>query len=451
MLRIMEVPQARASLLSRPEWDDAPVSPAQAERTKAIFGEAIGPEECVRRILADLRQRRDEALRDWTFRLDGVDLPPQGLRVDTRSMAEAAARLDPGLRLALEESARRVYEFHLRQPSGSWMHPDPSGILGQKICPIGRVACYVPGGSAPLASTLIMSVMVAKAAGVPRIVVVSPPQRTTGQVAEVILAAAHICGVEEMYAAGGAQAIGALAYGTPTIPRVDKIVGPGNTFVVLAKRQVFGLVGIDALPGPTETVVVADDTADPAWVAADMMAQSEHSAGTALLLTPSIRLAEAVDRELIRQVAALSTRQLVEESFAARSGAVICKDLTEAVALADEWAPEHLCLSVADPWAWLGKINRAGGVFLGEHSYEVLGDYVAGPSHTMPTGGSARFASPCNVWDFVRVMNVIALGPEAAARLGPVAGVLADSEGLSAHAASARIRLPEPGAGGRVQ
>jgi histidinol dehydrogenase len=243
-----------------------------------------------------------------------------------------------------------------------------------------------------------------------------------------------------VFAVGGVQAIGAMAYGTATVPRVDKICGPGNTFVVLAKKEVFGTVGIDALPGPTETVVVADESANPAWVAADMLAQAEHTGGTSILITPSRAVAEEVNRHLKAQLPSLSNAADIRESFERRSGAVICADLLEAVALADNFAPEHLCLSVRDPWAWVGKIHNAGGVFVGEHSYEVLGDYVAGPSHVMPTGGTARFTSPCNVLDFVRVTNVIALDEATASEIGRAAVKLAEAEGLDAHAAAVKVR-----------
>lgn len=440
MLKILSVAEARPTLLARPVFDEIEATPAQKDASRALFGEALSPDEAVRRILKDVRARGDEALYDWTARLDGTDLRGRGFALVPADLEAARQRVDPAVVSALELSAARVYGFHKKQPALSWMDASGGGILGQKVCPIGRVACYIPGGTLPLASTLVMTVMVAKAAGVPEIVVVSPPDRRTGRIADVTLAAAAVCGVTEVYSLGGAQAIGALAFGTASIRRADKIVGPGNLFVVLAKRQVFGAVGIDALPGPTETIVVADDTANPAWVAADLMAQSEHTGGTSLLLTPSRALAEAVDAELERQCPALATAAAVRESFALRGGAVVTADLAEAVALADEWAPEHLCLSVADPWAWLPKITRAGGVFLGEHSFEVLGDYVAGPSHTMPTGGTARFTSPCNVLDFVRVMNVIALDETTARRLGPAAATLAEAEGLAAHAASVRVR-----------
>jgi histidinol dehydrogenase len=278
-------------------------------------------------------------------------------------------------------------------------------------------------------------------AGVGEISVCSPADQRTGRIAPITLVAADIAEVDVLYAVGGAQAVGALAYGTETIPRVDKICGPGNTFVVLAKKEVFGTVGIDALPGPTETVVVADDSANPAWVAADLLAQAEHTGGTSILITPSMALAHQVSQHLQSQLSNLSSAADILESFERRSAAVIAEDLAEAVGLADDFAPEHLCLSVKDPWAWVGKIHHAGGIFVGENSYEVLGDYVAGPSHTMPTGGTARFTSPCNVLDFVRVTNVIALDDETSRQLAPAAIKLAEAEGLGAHAAAARIRL----------
>jgi histidinol dehydrogenase len=287
-----------------------------------------------------------------------------------------------------------------------------------------------------------MSAIPAQVAGVREIVVVTPPDRKTGNVAPVTLAAAALVGVQEVYALGGAQAIAALAYGTESIPAVDKIFGPGNLFVTLAKRQVFGVVGIDGLAGPTETVVIADGSAWAEWVAADLLAQAEHDVmAAALLLTPSRALAEAVQMEVAYQMEALGRAEIVAGSLAGRSGIVITRDLEEAVALANAYAPEHLCLAVADPWRWAGKVTCAGGVFLGEHSFEVLGDYVAGPSHVMPTGGSARFASPLNVWDFVHIVSLIALDPVTAVQIGPAAALIAHAEGLDAHAHAAEVRL----------
>jgi len=257
----------------------------------------------------------------------------------------------------------------------------------------------------------------------------------------VILAACAIAGVDEVYPLGGAQAIAALAYGTETIRSVDKIFGPGNLFVTLAKRQVYGVVGIDGLAGPTETVVIADEFANPTWVAADLLAQAEHDfLASAILLTPSQSLIEKVQAEIANQIEARNRADIIVASLENRGGAVLTRDMDEAVDLANEYAPEHLALSVTEPWRWVEKVNNAGGVFLGEHSFEVLGDYLAGPSHIMPTGGSARFASPLNVWDFVKIVSLIALDENTAQKIGPIAATIAESEGLDAHASAALLR-----------
>jgi histidinol dehydrogenase len=279
-------------------------------------------------------------------------------------------------------------------------------------------------------------------AGVPHIAVISPPQRATGLPDAAILVAADIIAVDAIYVAGGAQAIGALAFGTESIGRVDKIYGPGSLFTTLAKRQVYGLVGIDGLPGPTETVVIADEQADPALAAADLLAQAEHDIlACAILLTPSRPLAEAVQQEIGRQLEELGRSETIAASLARGSGIVVTASVAEAVALANDYAPEHLCLLVNDPWQWVGHVHNAGGIFLGERSFEVLGDYVAGPSHVMPTGGTARFASPINVNDFVKIISVIGLNDEALRAIGPAAETLAKAEGLTAHAAAVSKRL----------
>jgi histidinol dehydrogenase len=290
-----------------------------------------------------------------------------------------------------------------------------------------------------------MSAIPARVAGVPEVVVVTPPNRSLAQsnilVDPMILAACAIAGVDEVYLLGGAQAIGALAYGTETIRPVDKIFGPGNLFVTLAKRQVYGIVGIDGLAGPTETVVIADDSANPAWVAADLLAQAEHDLlASAILLTPSQTTIEAVQIEAARQLEQRGRAEIIAASLENRGGAVLTADLDEAVALANEYAPEHLGLSVRDPWSLVEKVQNAGGVFVGEHSFEVLGDYLAGPSHVMPTGGSARFASPLNVWDFVKIVSLVALDRKTAQTVGPVAAEIADAECLDAHANAALLR-----------
>jgi histidinol dehydrogenase len=288
---------------------------------------------------------------------------------------------------------------------------------------------------------VLMSAVPAQVVGVKDVVVVAPPQRGTGLIAPVILAACALVGVTEVYVMGGAQAIAALAYGTESVPAVDKIFGPGNLFVTLAKRQVFGTVGIDGLAGPTETVVIADDSANPTWVAADLLAQAEHDVlASAILLTPSRRFAEAVQVETGRQMDTLPRADIIGHSLSGQSGIVLTKDLDEAAALSNAYAPEHLCLSVADPWSLSQKITKAGGIFMGEHSFEVLGDYVAGPSHVMPTGGSARFASPLNVWDFVHIISLIALNPATTAEIAPLAARIARAEGLEAHARAADFR-----------
>jgi len=425
MVRIVNLEAAQLDILKRQGWeDDSSDEIAQSVRT----------------VLANVRTGGDDALLAYTEKFDGTKLDAVSMRVRPEQIDAAIQQVDPDVMQALIVAANRVRAFHERQPTGSWFHAE-GGLLGQKICPIGRVACYVPGGTAALASTLIMTALVAKAAGVPEVCIASPPQRSTGMIAPVILAAASICGIDEVWCMGGAQAIAALAYGTATIKAVDKICGPGNAYVMHAKRLVYGRVGIDALPGPTETAIVADEDARPDWLAADLLAQAEHNGGTSILFTPSRKLAERVAREIELQTMKLASSTEIRESFAKRSAIVITHDIAEAVASADQFAPEHLCLSVRDPWAWIGSINRAGGVFMGEFSCEVLGDYVAGPSHTMPTGGTARFASPCNVWDFVRVQSVIALDENTSRQLAPAAHVLANAEGLPAHAAAAKLRM----------
>lgn len=320
------------------------------------------------------------------------------------------------------------------------------GSLGQMLRPMDRVGIYVPGGTAPLPSTVLMTAIPARVAGVKQIVMVTPPGRGTGEVNPVILAAAAIAGVDEVYKIGGAQAIAALAYGTDSIKSVDKIVGPGNLFVTLAKQQVFGTVGIDGLAGPTETIVIADESARPDWAAADLLAQAEHDIlAAAILLTPSRDVAEAVQKEMAawlngKDGTILSRTEIFDVSLQNRSGAVITRDIFEAVELSNNYGPEHLNLAIRDPWQYLELVTCAGGVFVGETSCEVMGDYVAGPSHVMPTGGSARFASPLNVWDFLRIISVIGLNTRTAADLGRQADIIARAEGLEAHALAGRLR-----------
>jgi histidinol dehydrogenase len=440
MIRIYDVATARRTILRRPAWDEIEIPPRLQASLDALFGAPTSPDEAVRRILADIRARGDAALREWTARLDGVDVP--SARVAPDAVEAAYTALAPDVVDALRLAASRIDAFHRRQPAISWMHNDHEGTLGQLVRPVERVGVYAPGGSAPLPSSVLMTAIPARVAGVGHLVLMTPPERETGLPHPATLVAADIAGIDAVYVGGGAQAIGALAFGSESIERVDKICGPGNLFTTLAKRQVYGIVGIDGLPGPTETVVIADADADPHLAAADLLAQAEHDVlASAILLTPSRALAQQVQAAVGAQMEELGRSELIAGSLARGSGIVITTDLHEAFALANDFAPEHLCLLVREPWTWLGHVRHAGGVFLGERSFEVLGDYVAGPSHVMPTGGTARFASPVNVLDFVKIVSVIGLNETALAGIGPAAATLARTEGLTAHAAAVERRL----------
>jgi histidinol dehydrogenase len=452
---------ARQTILKRTPPDEFPVSARVMDNIEKLFGERLTAEAAVTRILKDVRTRGDAALQDWTLRLDSLNLKPAP--VSTALIQSALDSISPAQRDALEKAAARVEAFHKKQPLTSWFTNELGGTVGQIIRPIQRVGLYVPGGTAPLPSTVLMSAIPARVAGVKEIVVVTPPSlkppsSAAGKVPSmgtppeqylinpIILAACAVAGVDEVYAIGGAQAIAALAYGTETIRPVDKIFGPGNLFVTLAKRQVYGVVGIDGLAGPTETVVIADDSANPAWVAADLLAQAEHDLlASAILLSPSQTLIQKVQAEVATQIEQRSRADIIVASLENRGGAVLTRDLAEAVDLANEYAPEHLALAVSEPWRWVEKVNNAGGVFMGEHSFEVLGDYLAGPSHVMPTGGSARFASPLNVWDFVKIVSLVALDDKTTQTVAPIAATLAQSEGLDAHANAGLLRTMDEG------
>lgn len=439
MITIYTPEEARRTILWRENTTGQSISPAVRDGLRRIFGEDVPPSIAVERILSDVRARGDAALLDWTRRIDGVAL--ERLAVPQTEIKSARQGVPAELWAALCLAADRIRAFHSLQPVQSWTTTSLGGRLGQRVTPLRRVGVYVPGGTAPLPSSLLMSAIPAQVVGVEEIVVVTPPGRD-GRVPVVILAAAAVAGIDTLYTLGGAQAVAALAYGTETVPRVDKIVGPGNLFVTLAKQQVFGIVGIDGLNGPTETVIIADETANAAWVAADLLAQAEHDMlASAILLTPSATLARAVQLEVGRQMETLSRDGVIEVALAGQGGIVVTRDLAEAAALADDFAPEHLCIATRDPGLLAGSLRHAGGLFQGERSFEVLGDYVAGPSHTMPTGGTARFASPLNVLDFVRITSVIDLDEETMAQLAPAAALLARAEGLTAHAAAADRRV----------
>lgn len=409
---------------------------------RAPLDEDVTTAEAVAAIIAEVRAGGDAALRDLSVRFDGV--APAALEVPREAWVAAVEALPTDLCNALILATEELRRFHERQARNSWVDFSVEGARGQLVVPLQRVGLYVPGGAAPLPSSLIHAAVPAQVAGVEELIVCSPPQRSTGLPAPVVLAAAQIVGVDRVFSVGGAQAIAAMAYGTASIPRVDKIAGPGNRFVIQAKRLVYGTCGIESLPGPTETLVIADAGAEPRFAAADLLAQAEHVEASAILLTPSIELAQAVQAEVGRQLEALppTNAQAASEAVSRRGGIVVVPDLAVAFELANEYAPEHLCLLLNDPWPYVGKVRNAGGIFLGEQSFEVLGDYCAGPSHIMPTEGTARYASPVNVDDFRKVISLVGLNAQALARIGPAARRIAEAEGLFAHAAAVAVRLP---------
>lgn len=430
---------ARRTVLRRVPFDEIAVPESLLDAIEQRFGARLAPAEAVDRVLRDVRARGDAALHDWARRIDGYTGP---LEIAPEQCAAALAALDPALRSAIDLAIHELTRFHQRQARNSWIDFSIEGALGQIVTPLRRVGIYVPGGAAPLPSSLLHAAIPARVAGVEELIVCTPPQRD-GQVDRTVLAAAAAAGISRVFALGGAQAIAAMAYGTERVPQVDKIVGPGNLFVVLAKRAVFGVVDIEALPGPTETLIIADDHAEPRLVAADLLAQAEHVLASAILLTPDETLAARVQAEVMRQLETLPEQSATAaaEAVAGRGGIVLVRDLDEAFDIANAYAPEHLCLLLEDPWRYVGRVRNAGGVFLGERSFEVLGDYTAGPSHIMPTGGTARFASPVNVDHFRKVISLVGLNAAALHRIGPATARLADAEGLAAHAAAVRARL----------
>ena len=436
---ITDVDEARDTILKRRSLRDYAVPQHVIERSVDLFGERVMPDDAVRRIIRSVREAGDQALIQWNQKIDGTRT--DSLLVTRAELELALSAVAPELRRALEFAAERIRAFHRKQPLSSWIDAGEGGSLGQLIRPVDSVGVYVPGGSAPLPSSLLMSVIPAQVAGVPDVIVCTPPGSGAGDIHPTILAAAAIAGVETLVRVGGAQAIAAMAYGTESVPRVATIVGAGNLFVALAKQQVYGDVGIDGILGPTETMVIADESADPRLAAADLLAQAEHDElASAILLTPGIDFATAAQAEIHRQLERLARRDIILSAIGNRCGTVITADLDQAFDLANDYAAEHLCLLVEDPWSWIGKVRNAGGLFLGEHSYEVLGDYVAGPSHVMPTGGTARFASPLNLLNFVKITSLIGLDKGSAAELSAPAQQLARAESLDAHAAAAELR-----------
>ena len=430
---------ARAFLLRQRRLEDTELPERVRAGIREVFGTDLTAPEVVDRIIADVRRDGDAALRHYTRVLDRADV--ETLEVSREEITAARTRVSPEVLGALSLAGEQITRFHRHQLRSSWMNFDADGALGQLLRPLERVGIYTPAGRNPYPSSLLMSAVPARVAGVSEIVVCAPPERD-GHVSPLILSAAEIAGVDRVFRVGGAQAIAALAYGTDTIPRVDKILGPGNIFVVLAKRRVYGEVDIDQLPGPTETLLIADGTADAGLCAADMLAQAEHDPlASAILVTTSAELAESVRRELADQLPRLERAGIAGESLAANGAIAVVPDLEDAFELANAYAPEHLCLLIADAWEHVDRVRHAGGIFVGESSPEVLGDYAAGPSHVMPTGQTARFSSPINVEEFLKVISVIGVNRRGLNRLGPTAATLARAEGLTAHARAVERRL----------
>ncbi len=393
-------------------------------------------------ILADVRQNGDAALRRYTKEFDGAE--PDALEVPADRLDQALAGLDRDLRAVLEEAAENIRAFHRRQIRSDFIISEKNGvILGQKITPINRAALYIPGGTAAYPSTVLMNCIPAKLAGCREIVMVSPPT-CGGDINPVILAAARLAGVDRVFRCGGAQAVAALAYGTETVPQADKIVGPGNAFVAEAKRQVYGQVGIDIIAGPSEILVVADGNSNPRHVAADMLSQAEHDrSASAVLATDSPALAEAVRTELERQLSLLPREEIARASIEANGKIILTGTIPEAIEIANALAPEHLELCVDNPFDYLDQVKNAGSIFMGRHCPEALGDYFAGPNHTLPTNGAARYASPLSVDDFIKKSQfTYYTGPALSAAAGKIAA-FARQEGLEGHARSVQSRFEE--------
>jgi len=407
---------------------------------EATQDEAV--DRVVAEILAQLKTRGDAALLELTRKFDHLDvISASALELNPETLKKALGVISDAQRRALEQAAHRIRAYHEHQPLHSWSHAEADGtVLGQRVTPLDRVGVYVPGGKAAYPSTVLMNTIPAKVAGVGEIIMTVPTPR--GERNDLVLAAACIAGVDRVFTIGGAQAVGALAYGTETVPAVDKIVGPGNAYVAAAKRRVFGVVGIDMVAGPSEILVVCDGLTDPDWVAMDLFSQAEHDElAQAILLCPDASFIERVQSSIEKLIHSMPRRDVISASLTGRGALIHVRNLDEACRIADAIAPEHLELSVADPERWAEKITHAGAIFLGRYASEALGDYCAGPNHVLPTSRTARFSSPLGVYDFQKRTSMISVSRQGARKLGAVAVELAAGEGLPAHAASARYRM----------
>ncbi|RRV79656.1 histidinol dehydrogenase [Stutzerimonas stutzeri] len=401
-----------------------------------------GVNERVLEIIKAVRERGDAAVVELTQRFDALEVASMADLILPRARLEQALeRITPAQRAALEIAAERVRSYHERQKQDSWTYTEADGtVLGQKVTPLDRAGLYVPGGKASYPSSVLMNAIPAKVAGVPEVVMVVPTPR--GEVNELVLAAACIAGVDRVFTIGGAQAVAALAYGTESVPPVDKIVGPGNIYVATAKRHVFGKVGIDMIAGPSEILVVCDGQTDPDWIAMDLFSQAEHDEDAqSILVSPDAAFLDRVAESIARLLPTLERADIARTSIEGRGALIQVADMQQAIEVANRIAPEHLELSVAEPEQWLPQIRHAGAIFMGRYTAEALGDYCAGPNHVLPTSGTARFSSPLGVYDFQKRSSIINCSAEGASTLGKVASVLARGESLTAHARSAEYRI----------
>jgi len=432
---IRDIETARRTILRRSPFELYEAPPQVMQKIRDVFGEGLSPDEAVERIINDVWERGDSAIFDYTRMIDGVEL--SSIKVGREEVVSAVSGVDGALISALNIARERIRSFHLNCMRNSWVREG----VGQLFRPLERVGIYVPGGRASYPSTVLMMAIPARVAGVEEVIITTPPGKN-GEVSAPTLVAADIAKVDRIFRVGGAQAIAALAFGTDSIPKVDKIFGPGGLFVTLAKKRVYGSVGIDGLQGPTETVVLADESADPVFCAAELLAQAEHDVlASAIMITTSSDFAQMVNTEVGRQLSDLERREIISHSLEGRGGIVVADNMNEAISLVNDYAPEHLSLMVEDAPSYIDRIHNAGGIFIG--CPEALGDYIAGPSHVMPTGGTARFSSPVGIEDFQKVISVVNLDKESIERLGPPAATIADCEGLTAHARAMRMRLDQ--------
>lgn len=399
-------------------------------------------ESTVQEIVEDVRKNRDQALFAYTKKFDGADLNSSSIRVTDTEIQEAMAQVEPGLLTVMKRAMKNIREYHEKQKQYSWFDSRPDGtLLGQKVTPLSSVGVYVPGGKAAYPSSVLMNIIPAEVAGVPRIVMVTPPDKN-GKVNPVTLIAARLAGATEVYKAGGAQAVAALAFGTESIPRVNKIVGPGNIFVALAKKAVYGHVSIDSIAGPSEILVLADETANPRYVAADLLSQAEHDElASAILVTTSMELAEEVARQIDIFLQTLSRKDILEKSLENYGYILVADSMEDAISTANEIASEHLEIVTRNPFEVMTKIQNAGAIFMGEYSSEPLGDYFAGPNHVLPTNGTAKFFSPLGVDDYIKKSSIIYYSREALEPIHKDIEAFAEAEHLTAHANSIRVRF----------